>query len=60
MTGEVFAVLKSHSILGRMMKDGAVERDAAFEDGVRRSGEAGGALHHLFGVRARRSVGRTH
>ncbi len=52
MTGEAFAVLKTHSILGRMMKDGASDI-AAFEDGVRRSADAGGLLHHLFGVRAR-------
>jgi 2-dehydro-3-deoxygalactonokinase len=52
MTGEVYAVLKQHSILGRMM---AEERpDAgAFAEGVGRSGEAGGLLHHLFGVRTR-------
>lgn len=51
MTGEAFAVMKAHSILGRMMKDGPADA-AAFGDGVRRSGEAGGLLHHLFGVRA--------
>lgn len=52
MTGEAFAILKAHSLLGRMMKDGA-EDAAAFEDGVRRSGQPGGLLNHLFGVRAR-------
>jgi 2-dehydro-3-deoxygalactonokinase len=52
MTGEAFAIFKAHSILGRMMKDGATDA-AAFEDGVRRSADAGGLLHHLFGVRAR-------
>ena len=52
MTGEAFAVFKAHSILGKMMKDGATDV-AAFEDGVRRSADAGGLLHHLFGVRAR-------
>jgi 2-dehydro-3-deoxygalactonokinase len=52
MTGEAYAVLKAHSLLGRMMKDGA-DDDAAFEDGVRRSGQEGGLLNHLFGVRAR-------
>jgi 2-dehydro-3-deoxygalactonokinase len=56
MTGEAFAVLKAHSILGRMMKDGPADA-GAFEDGVRRSGEAGGLLHHLFGVRARTLFG---
>ena len=52
MTGEAFAVFKGHSILGRMMKDGVTDKDA-FTDGVRRSADAGGMLHHLFGVRSR-------
>jgi 2-dehydro-3-deoxygalactonokinase len=52
MTGEAFAVFKNHSILGRMMKDGAPD-PAAFADGVRRSADPGGWLHHLFGVRSR-------
>ena len=52
MTGEAFAVFKGHSILGRMMKDGVTDRNA-FADGVRRSADAGGMLHHLFGVRSR-------
>jgi 2-dehydro-3-deoxygalactonokinase len=52
MTGEAFAVFKAHSILGRMMKDGATDQNA-FADGVRRSSDKGGMLHHLFGVRAR-------
>lgn len=56
MTGEAFAVFKTHSILGRMMKDGPTHV-AAFEDGVRRSADAGGLLHHLFGVRARGLLG---
>lgn len=56
MTGEAFAVFKAHSILGKMMKDGATDV-AAFEDGVRRSADAGGLLHHLFGVRARGLLG---
>ncbi len=51
MTGEVFAVLKGHSILGRMMGEAAPD-DQAFSAGVARSGQAGGLLHHLFGVRA--------
>jgi 2-dehydro-3-deoxygalactonokinase len=52
MTGEAFAVSKAHSFLGRMTKDGATNRNA-FADGVRRSADAGGMLHHLFGVRSR-------
>jgi 2-dehydro-3-deoxygalactonokinase len=56
MTGEVYAVLKQHSILGRMMQDGPPDA-GAFAEGVRRSGEAGGLLHHLFGVRTRGLTG---
>jgi 2-dehydro-3-deoxygalactonokinase len=52
MTGELFSVLKSHSILGRTMQEGALD-ETAFAEGVQRSGEAGGLLHHLFGVRTR-------
>lgn len=52
MTGEAFALLKAHSILGRLMQDGPEDADA-FADGVRRSGDSGGLLHHLFGTRAR-------
>ena len=52
MTGEAFAVLKAHSILGRMMKEGIADRDA-FADGVRRAADDSGLLHHLFGVRSR-------
>jgi len=52
MTGEVFALLKSHSILGRMMRDGPIDLQW-FAAGVRRAQDTGGLLHHLFGVRAR-------
>jgi len=52
MTGEVFAVMKAHSILGRMMSDGTHDM-AAFEAGLQRAGDDGGLLHHLFGVRTR-------
>ncbi|MBV8030550.1 MAG: 2-dehydro-3-deoxygalactonokinase, partial [Betaproteobacteria bacterium] len=52
-TGELFAVLCRHSLLGRMMEEGAPSDEAAFAEGVERSGEASGLLHHLFGVRTR-------
>lgn len=51
MTGELFAVLKQHSILGRLMQD---DRDdaAAFAQGVSYAGEAGsGLLKRLFSAR---------
>jgi 2-dehydro-3-deoxygalactonokinase len=56
MTGEVYAVLKQHSILGRMMEEGRPDA-GAFAEGVERSSEPGGLLHHLFGVRTRGLVG---
>jgi 2-dehydro-3-deoxygalactonokinase len=52
MTGEVFAVMKAHSILGRMMADAKLDA-VAFESGVLRARDSGGLLHHMFGVRAR-------
>jgi 2-dehydro-3-deoxygalactonokinase len=57
MTGEVFAALRGHTILGRMMRDGP-SNDAPFDEGVLRAGDAGGLLHHVFGVRALTLAGR--
>jgi 2-dehydro-3-deoxygalactonokinase len=51
MTGEVYAMLRDHTILGRMMQDGS-PGGAPFDTGVQRSGEPGGMLHHIFGTRA--------
>ncbi len=55
MTGEVYAVLKTHSILGRLMTDAAAPSNAAFLRGVRAAlasnVSAGALLHQLFGAR---------
>jgi 2-dehydro-3-deoxygalactonokinase len=51
MTGETFGALRGHTILGRMMRDGPAD-GPSFDAGVARSGDPGGLLHHLFGVRA--------
>ncbi|TWT19165.1 2-dehydro-3-deoxygalactonokinase [Luteimonas marina] len=52
MTGELYAVLRRHSILGALMPEDDSRFDAyAFEAGLRRSAEPGGLPHHLFGVR---------
>jgi 2-dehydro-3-deoxygalactonokinase len=51
MTGEAYGALRGYTILGRMMRDGPAD-GAPFDAGVRRSGEPGGLLHHIFGVRA--------
>jgi 2-dehydro-3-deoxygalactonokinase len=53
MTGEIFAVLKTHSILGRMIPATPAGSDDDFLRGVAsgtRAG-AGSLLHRLFGVR---------
>ena len=51
MTGEAFAALRAHTILARMMRDSPIADAEAFRRGVVRSGQQGGLLHHLFGVR---------
>jgi 2-dehydro-3-deoxygalactonokinase len=52
MTGELYAVLRQHSILGRLMPKDEMRFDGyAFDAGLKRSADTGGLLHHLFGVR---------
>ncbi|MBV9635861.1 MAG: 2-dehydro-3-deoxygalactonokinase [Methylobacteriaceae bacterium] len=54
MTGEVFAVLCEHSILGRLMQPGEPpEADdwQTFDRGVEHSSDRDHLLHHLFSVR---------
>jgi 2-dehydro-3-deoxygalactonokinase len=50
MTGEVYAVLRQHSILGRLM-EGEAEDDAAFAAGLARARRDGALLHDLFSAR---------
>jgi 2-dehydro-3-deoxygalactonokinase len=57
LTGEAFAALRGHTILGRMMRAGPTDL-AAFDRGVARSADPGGLLHHLFGVRTLGLAGR--
>ena len=57
MTGEVFEIMGSHSILGQLMeKSNKTHKEAhnekAFISGLMRADEPGGLLHHLFSVRA--------
>lgn len=55
MTGEVFALMRREGLLAAMLPSRPVAFDAeAFRAGVGRSGQAGGLLHHLFGIRTRR------
>lgn len=61
MTGEVFAALKGHTILGRMMGDGGFSPDG-FRRGVEAAagltGGAGALLGRLFSIRALGLTGR--
>ncbi len=50
LSGEAFAALRGHTILGRLMRDAPIDL-AAFDRGVARAAEPGHLLHHLFGVR---------
>lgn len=52
MTGEVFALLTRHGILGRLMAQDAAPDDDPFLAGVHRSGDPGGLLHQIFGARS--------
>lgn len=52
MTGEFYALLRQHSILGRTMPDGDGELDvAAFERGIRYALHSGSLLHAAFSAR---------
>lgn len=63
MTGEVYDVLRQHSLLGRLMQDGAQatepQRQEAFDAGVMaaQDASAGGLLHQLFAARTLGLVG---
>ena len=51
MTGEVFALMSQHSILGKPLDlNGAID-EAVFLQAMDRSLQAGSVLHHLFAVR---------
>lgn len=51
MTGEVFALMSQHSILGKTMDLAGPFDEAAFVQGLQQSAQPGGVLHHLFSVR---------
>ncbi|MDX6750954.1 2-dehydro-3-deoxygalactonokinase [Geminicoccaceae bacterium 1502E] len=60
MTGELFAVLRGHSILGRLM-EGAADDEEGFARGVEvglgRAAVAGGTLRRLFSARTMALMG---
>jgi 2-dehydro-3-deoxygalactonokinase len=51
MTGEFFALLRQHSILGRTLNAEAAFDESAFVQGVDRARAPGGLLHHAFSAR---------
>ena len=51
MTGEVFALMSQHSILGKTLDLNGAFDEAVFLQGVAQSQQAGSVLHHLFAVR---------
>jgi len=51
MTGELYALLLDHGILGRMAERTAPAADDAFLRGVRRGVDAGALAHDVFGAR---------
>jgi len=60
MTGELYAVLTQHSLLGALMEQAAgvlIDDGSAFELGVQAGNAAGGLLNHLFSVRTRALFG---
>jgi 2-dehydro-3-deoxygalactonokinase len=58
LTGEAFAALRGHTLLAKLMGPEPPVAGPAFDAGVRRSADAGGLLHHLFGVRTLGLAGR--
>ncbi len=57
LSGEAFAALRGHTILGRMMRE-ARSDPAAFDRGVAHAAAPGHLLHQLFGVRTLGLFGR--
>ncbi len=58
MTGEIYSALRQCTILERTMTKDTPIDESAFHDGVARSADSGGLLHHLFGVRTLALMGQ--
>jgi 2-dehydro-3-deoxygalactonokinase len=58
MTGEMFNLLREHSILGDLLTAGEARPGAAFDEGVRRGLEGAALTADLFSVRARVLLGK--
>lgn len=59
MTGEVYAALRGHTILGRTMREAPAEDMAAFERGLRVAGTPDGRVGMLSTIFSARSLGLT-
>lgn len=59
MTGEVFAALRAHTILGKTMQDAATPDDAAFARGLAVARSAEGDLGLLSNIFSTRTLGLT-
>jgi 2-dehydro-3-deoxygalactonokinase len=58
MTGELYALLSNHGLIAAMLPQEPTDFDEpGFHAGILASGQPGGLLHHLFGVRSRRLFG---
>ena len=51
MTGEVFALMSQHSILGKTLDLSGAFDATVFLQGIAQSQQSGSVLHHLFAVR---------
>ena len=51
MTGEVFALMSQHSILGKTLDANGAFDESVFLQGIDQSQQVGSVLHHLFAVR---------
>lgn len=60
MTGELYAVLRQHSVLGRLMQDSGGFDEAAYCEGVEMARDAGhlGMSHQIFSARSLGVTGR--
>jgi len=52
MTGEMFEIMCTHSILNALMNKDAAHDGDAFRRGLEKSASTGGLLNHMFSVRA--------
>jgi 2-dehydro-3-deoxygalactonokinase len=58
MTGEMYGAVRKCTILERTMTGNTAVDKVAFHNGVKRSADSGGLLHHLFGVRTLTLMGQ--